>query len=53
MPLLFNLNMLNMTENGKSYERRELAELVTAAGFSAPRFTPAGPVATLIFAARP
>jgi SAM-dependent methyltransferase len=53
MPLLFNLNMLNMTENGKSYERREVAALVTGAGFTSPRFAPAGPVATLVFAARP
>jgi ubiquinone/menaquinone biosynthesis C-methylase UbiE len=52
MSLMFNLNMLNMTENGKSYERHEIAQLVTQAGFSAPRLVPAGPVATLIFAAR-
>jgi SAM-dependent methyltransferase len=53
MPLLFNLNMMTMTENGKSYERRELEALVTKAGFAAPQFAVAGPVATLVYAPRP
>ncbi|HEX8791459.1 MAG TPA: methyltransferase [Polyangiaceae bacterium] len=53
MPLLFNLNMLALADGGKSYERRELTALVTEAGFAAPRFVPAGPVATLVIAARP
>jgi SAM-dependent methyltransferase len=50
MPLLFNLNMLTLSDGGKSYERGELTALVTEAGFASPRFVPAGPVATLIFA---
>lgn len=53
MPLLFNLNMLALADGGKSYEQRELTALVTDAGFAAPRFVPAGPVATLVIAARP
>jgi ubiquinone/menaquinone biosynthesis C-methylase UbiE len=53
MPLMFNLNMLPLSDAGKSYERSELTALVTEAGFAAPRFVPAGPVATLVIAARP
>jgi len=52
MPLMFNLMMLTLGDGGKSYERRELTALVTEAGFAAPRFVPAGPVATLVIAAR-
>lgn len=52
MPLMFNLNMLALADGGKSYERRELQALVTQVGFAAPRFVPAGPVATLVIAAR-
>jgi SAM-dependent methyltransferase len=52
MALLFNLNMLPLGEQGKSYERRELTALVTEAGFGAPQFVPAGPVATLIYATK-
>jgi|SRR5579883_3041998 len=50
--LLFNLNMLGMTEAGKSYERRELTALITAAGFAPPSFTPVGPASTLVIANR-
>lgn len=53
VPLLFHLNMLMLSDAGKSYERREIASLVTGAGFAEPRFVPSGPVATLVFAARP
>ena len=49
-PLLFNLTMLPLSEGGKSYERHELAEMVQESGFAAPRFVPAGPTSTLIFA---
>jgi SAM-dependent methyltransferase len=52
MSLLFNLNMLPLTEGGRSYERRDLHALVTEAGFAPPRFVPAGPASTLVFAAR-
>jgi len=52
MPLMFNLNMLPLSDEGKSYERRELTALVTEAGFAAPRLVPAGPVSTLVIAAR-
>ena len=50
--LLFNINMIAMTEAGKSYERHELGALVTGAGFEPPQFVPAGPMATLVVAAR-
>jgi SAM-dependent methyltransferase len=53
MPLMFNLMMMTLSDGGKSYEKRELTALVTEAGFAAPRFVPAGPVATLVLAARP
>jgi hypothetical protein len=50
--LLFNLNMLLLSESGKSYERGELAQLLAGAGFGEPAFTVLGPWATLAVAER-
>ena len=36
------------TEGGKAYERREFETMIKGAGFKTVRFTPVGPVSTLI-----
>lgn len=48
--LLFNLTMLLLSEQGKSYERRELSELLARAGFSAPTFTPTEDMSVIVLA---
>lgn len=50
--LLFNLNMLLNTRDGRSYERSPLARLCLDAGFEEPTFHRLGPVSTLVVAAR-
>jgi SAM-dependent methyltransferase len=50
--LLFNLNMLLNTSGGRSYERRDLARMMKAAGFGEATFHAVGPVSTLVVAAR-
>lgn len=50
--LLFNLDMLVHTPEGKSYERGEIERILADAGFDGTRFVPGDPVSTLIFARR-
>lgn len=48
--LLFNSTMLMLSSSGKSYERQELAKIMTESGFSSPRFESAEDWATLVIA---
>jgi SAM-dependent methyltransferase len=50
--LIFNLTMLLLSEGGKSYERSELAALLTANGFGVPSFHPTDDMSVLALAAR-
>ena len=51
--LLFNLTMLLLSEDGKSYERGELTDLLRESGFGAPTFAPTDDMSTLVVAAKP
>jgi SAM-dependent methyltransferase len=51
--LVFNLTMLLLSQEGKSYERRELAGLLTANGFGEPSFFPTDDMSVMAIADRP
>jgi SAM-dependent methyltransferase len=48
--LLFNLSMMLLTPEGRSYERQEFAALLTECGFDQPRFEKSEDWATIILA---
>lgn len=50
--LLFNLTMLLLSEGGKSYERRELTDLLSRCGFADPSFTPTDDMSVMVVATR-
>ncbi len=50
--LLFNLTMLLLSAGGKSYERRELGDLLTRGGFADVSFTPTDDMSVLVLATR-
>jgi ubiquinone/menaquinone biosynthesis C-methylase UbiE len=50
--LVFNMTMLLLSDAGKSYERREIRELLTSAGFDEPRFVPTDDMSVMAIAAR-
>jgi SAM-dependent methyltransferase len=50
--LIFNTTMLLLSQHGKSYERREIADLLLASGFQAPEFTPSVEFATLAISSK-
>jgi SAM-dependent methyltransferase len=50
--LLFNLTMLLLSEEGKSYERQELADLLQDGGFDTPSYSDTGDMSTMVIAAR-
>jgi len=50
--LVFNLTMLLLSDAGKSYERRELADLLAQGGFDEPSFVPTDDMSVMAVATR-
>ena len=50
--LLFNLTMLLLSADGKSYERRELRSLLVESGFGEPSFSPTDDMSVIAIASK-